>query len=656
MQTGYYSSFVNRTAELKSRKAAVKNKKLDKALYGVNIVTTELNPQKIVNKVTIGTQTDDSPTTSSSSMATSTSTSTSTIGPSSISSTATTAPLTISSTVPSMVSLTPSNTVIQKPPTIFLAELAAQAKKLKASQVQLKDTAVTELKNANQDIIDMIKKGVQLKPSTERKYNQLAEPKKSNFEIFKEELQAKTDKKDAEKINVPSNEINVPALQTSSPVAPLVEIKTKPNPDINIDVAPPILQELPDINKNALSPFETIKPKSFQKILNTKFGKNTEGFTLQAINDQGLVIPDVFVMFTNIDNTWKLFVNNGKAVEPLDTNNRNGINIIKTIEKKITPSSPTSSIAPTVASTVDSTVENSIQSSVDNPNERIAWSEPVQLAADAFMETFYTHIKDNKLSYQAGTTITLYDNTGNPTKKRLSISKHKPNEKQYYRWKFMVNRKSLMQEGTPGIDLKKSLEKAKENILNYNPNPDSIKKQTNGLGLANDQIDGNINISSPKVVYATRRGDKLAVKRGQLYVMYPSFVRGDIRLYNRSGRLQVTKSNASKAFLQIVKDIIRRNTFDSEDMKNINPEESALVNNFIILTKPIMPSNIDTIGNVDKVRQLKKRYEVLVGELAGGNHGKLIRDEMVDILRSLVRMKAMSMSKVQSIINGLNDF
>lgn len=141
------------------------------------------------------------------------------------------------------------------------------------------------------------------------------------------------------------------------------------------------------------------------------------------------------------------------------------------------------------------------------------------------------------------------------------------------------------------------------------------------------------------------------------YVLFPAFLNGNIRLYNKGNRTPiVSQSNASAAFLRIVRDIIEHNTFEASDYKLIGPKEAHSVNLFIKRTKPILPKSIgiDT-SNAGNINELRKRYQVLVGELAAGNRGDMIKDEMANILHNLRALRAINAGKVNNLISGLDD-
>lgn len=172
-----------------------------------------------------------------------------------------------------------------------------------------------------------------------------------------------------------------------------------------------------------------------------------------------------------------------------------------------------------------------------------------------------------------------------------------------------------------------------------------------GLGVSEDPD----KIGSTRVVYRSSKNPN-SVAKGQLYLMQPQLIKGHIRLYNKSGRPVVSRSNVSPAFQSIARDIVERNSFQEDDYKNLEPRETADANMFIQATMPIQPRNINRLANADTIWKMKKRYEVLVGQMAAGNDGKIVRDEMADILKNLIRMHAMGESKGRDLIKSLREY
>lgn len=198
------------------------------------------------------------------------------------------------------------------------------------------------------------------------------------------------------------------------------------------------------------------------------------------------------------------------------------------------------------------------------------------------------------------------------------------------------------------VDVITSLKRAIKDISNSRV---GVNGTISGLGVSEDPD----KIGSTRVVYRSSKNPN-SVAKGQLYLMQPQLIRGHIRLYNKSGRPVVSRSNVSPAFQSIARDIVERNAFEADDYKNLDPKETADANMFIQSTLPIQPRNINRLANADTIWKMKKRYEVLVGQMAAGNDGKIVRDEMADILKNLIRMHAMAESKGRDLIKALREY
>jgi hypothetical protein len=202
------------------------------------------------------------------------------------------------------------------------------------------------------------------------------------------------------------------------------------------------------------------------------------------------------------------------------------------------------------------------------------------------------------------------------------------------------------------INIPESIAAAIIKVGNDEYNPKAPVGGLNGLGLDNDPT----KISSTRITWINSRASGRKLPKGMLYVMGPSLLKGDLRVYTKSGKPVMSISRISPAFQRIVRDVIDRNTFSPEDFSSVEPKESADVNHFITISKPVSPSGIDRLANADTIWKLKKRYEVLVGQLSAGNDGLLVRNEMEEILRSLMRMHAINPAKAKDLIKSLHDY
>lgn len=335
---------------------------------------------------------------------------------------------------------------------------------------------------------------------------------------------------------------------------------------------------------------------------------------------------------------------NQKKIEmkPVDTREPSvGINTLPTeMHQSKTKANPQSS---TIASQSDISESSMVASAAPTVLASKKWDDPeVQaLAAKLFNDFNAKAIKPQK-----SISISAYDKDGNGLGYKFQIYQS-PNMQKYY-----MNAKAY--EATiDDINLPDSIQTAITRIANDSLNTELKPGNINGLGF--NESDPT-KISSSRIAWMNSRDSGRKLPKGMIYAMGPSLLKGNLHIYNKSGRPIMSVSKISPAFQRIVRDTIERNTFDPQDYSIIEPTESADVNHFISISKPIAPSGIDRLSNADSIWKLKKRYEVLVGELSSGNDGLLVRQEMESILRSLMRMHAINPAKAKDLIKALHEY
>lgn len=197
------------------------------------------------------------------------------------------------------------------------------------------------------------------------------------------------------------------------------------------------------------------------------------------------------------------------------------------------------------------------------------------------------------------------------------------------------SRESTIKKIPADIDIPNSL------LIGY----DELKHATNTVGRGLDP-------ESKKVHWAHRRAHS-----DRNFVMYPAFRNGNIRYYvSPKHTAVVSYNNASPHFLNIVRDVIDTGTFKTGDYATLTPQESTAAHTFIKWAKPIIPRGAQlNTADAGELYDLRNRYKVLVGELAAGNQGQAIKNEMVDILHTLQAKGALSRFKVNGLIKGLEE-
>lgn len=244
----------------------------------------------------------------------------------------------------------------------------------------------------------------------------------------------------------------------------------------------------------------------------------------------------------------------------------------------------------------------------------------------------------NKKVYQMNITLYTRDRR-NADPVRLSITKS--NNKYAFRPHDKGGKQTTIYD-QKNYDLNYSIYQAINAINDGRANIDKRRGEMTGLGLEEKH----------SLHWAHRRSLK-----DYNFVLYPAFVQGNVRYYKDPKSVAaVSFANASKHFLNIVRDIVDSGTFKAEDYARLDKKESHAANIFIKASKPLIPTNVsfDT-STAGDIHDLRERYQVLVGELSAGNHGKLIKEEMIEILQKLRRLKAIYPAKVRDLIKGLNE-
>jgi len=251
--------------------------------------------------------------------------------------------------------------------------------------------------------------------------------------------------------------------------------------------------------------------------------------------------------------------------------------------------------------------------------------------------------------------ITLYTIDRVPTSHRLNL-KYQTDGKIgiYLNDTYSMNptakrRKALVNYDIKKYDLLYSLAKAKQKLysndfdLTYEGNPNKRVGQITGFGIEGTE----------KPVHWSNKDEDVDNS-----VSLPHFKNGTF-VFNPLGKphkpLQLR--NPSKAFMDIVKDIVDRDTFNATDYKKIKAaHEQKILLKFMKVANPIVPKGIkiDEI-NVGDLQLLRKRYQVLLGELVAGNQGEAVKSEMIKILQTLKKTRNMNPAKVDDLIQGLNE-
>lgn len=128
------------------------------------------------------------------------------------------------------------------------------------------------------------------------------------------------------------------------------------------------------------------------------------------------------------------------------------------------------------------------------------------------------------------------------------------------------------------------------------------------------------------------------------YVLRNPFLNGRIAYYPYGANMkQIVIRTPSAHALKMVRDMVETGTFDKADYNRLMKDEGDKMNRIIKQSNVVIPHDIELKGyHHEEVADLRQRYKVLIGEITAGNHGKLVLNEMRDILRQLESYHAIS--------------
>lgn len=146
-----------------------------------------------------------------------------------------------------------------------------------------------------------------------------------------------------------------------------------------------------------------------------------------------------------------------------------------------------------------------------------------------------------------------------------------------------------------------------------------------GQGLADDKI------------YIDLKDDNLVVKRSS-------------KAKNKLIYLTDISPLLKKTILQMQKD----KSFDLDIYDVLKASEKQVINKLITLLKLDTPDRVKS-SIQDTIFNLKNRYEILLGEMRAGNDGKIVSDELKQVVIKLYDLKAIGLRKKNAILNALNE-
>jgi hypothetical protein len=132
-----------------------------------------------------------------------------------------------------------------------------------------------------------------------------------------------------------------------------------------------------------------------------------------------------------------------------------------------------------------------------------------------------------------------------------------------------------------------------------------------------------------------------ALRKGNLTIYRPS-----------SNHVLINRKNISPRLIKMINEIREKMKFELEDYDNLKKAEQMVIDQIINLLRMTYPEGMRRALD-ESNWNLRQRYEILIGELNAGNDGKLVKDELKDVLFKLKENKVITKRKHDFIVNAL---
>lgn len=140
---------------------------------------------------------------------------------------------------------------------------------------------------------------------------------------------------------------------------------------------------------------------------------------------------------------------------------------------------------------------------------------------------------------------------------------------------------------------------------------------------------------------------------GNLHLMEHSLKRNQLTIYRPYSKItMVSKTNISPLLKKMILDIQNTLEFDERDYQNLEGDEKRVIERIIRSQKDMKNYNIKALIDEDDAK-IKKRLEILVGQINAGNASSLVKQEMKALLKKLYDNKAISLAKYTTSLKSI---
>lgn len=190
-----------------------------------------------------------------------------------------------------------------------------------------------------------------------------------------------------------------------------------------------------------------------------------------------------------------------------------------------------------------------------------------------------------------------------------------------------------------------------ENRLTF-PDGTLLKADTLSATLRINSLNPDMSVS------ITGNGISQSVKNrvanfGKFHLSLPGLKKLNLTVYRpKSNVSYLNKKNISPRLVSIIQDMRLNKTFDLDEYNQLSNAEQIIADRMINLGKLDYPVKMKRTLD-ETVWNLKQRYEILLGSYNAGNDGKLVVNELKQVLGDLLKYRAISKAKHDYIVKAL---
>jgi hypothetical protein len=183
-------------------------------------------------------------------------------------------------------------------------------------------------------------------------------------------------------------------------------------------------------------------------------------------------------------------------------------------------------------------------------------------------------------------------------------------------------------------------------VYNYrNLKKDDVARMLANMGLKPSKEPKVISSSPLTIGYGIKKADNLPDKvpfGSNILLLKKLFLKNILSIQNKHN----TKINGfnnvhvSDNFVKIIMNLLKGVNFTNSELQNLTNNERLLLDNLLMLSE--LNKKFVTGSSTASLNQLKKDYEILIGEIDAGNNNEILKKKLYNILMRMVHFGALS--------------